>query len=184
MVPMTSEVGCSSRHRFSSSEPFFGDLSVRTRACLAQESLDGLPVTQRVCLHILLTSGRVLLQATPPATPDPPPPAAGVAGFAIAPLAGTLPANNPCACRGTPNTAQRPATPPSALANSLRSSPSPPRETEAQVPGPTPGAGQAVSAEELAKQTARRVKVVLRPVVAWPCLCTRTAVALRWALDF
>ncbi|KAK9841975.1 hypothetical protein WJX81_002205 [Elliptochloris bilobata] len=70
--------------------------------------------------------------ATPPATPDPPPPVAA-----------------------------RPATPPSALANSLRSSPSPPRETEPDnVGSATPGPGQANSAEELAKQTARRVKKV------------------------
>ena len=131
------------------------------------------------CPHILLTLSRALLQATPPATPDPPPPVAAVqqAGFGIA----LNSPNNPPS-RGPPNAAQRPATPPSALANSLRSSPSPPRETEAQVAGSATGqAGQAVSAEELAKQTARRVKVLLCPI-AWPGLSTRMAAGLHWGL--
>lgn len=135
--------------------------------------------TQRVAhTSFLLMLSRALLQATPPATPDPPPPVAAVqqAGFGIL----NSPTNNPPS-RGGPNAAQRPATPPSALANSLRSSPSPPRETEAQAAGSaTPSSGQAVSAEELAKQTARRVKVLLCPANAWYRLSTRTAVGLRW----
>ena len=127
----------------------------------------------------MLTLSRALLQATPPATPDPPPPVAAVqqAGFGIA----LNSPNNPCS-RGAPTTAQRPATPPSALANSLRSSPSPPRETEAQVA--TPNSGQAVSAEELAKQTARRVKVLLCPLFGLPCLRTPWQWACIGALDF
>ncbi len=112
-------------------------------------------------------------QATPPATPDPPPAVAAVSGFGIAPGTRASPGNNPGAGRGAPSLAQRPTTPPSALANSLRSSPSPPREAEpagAAVAGAPPG--PAISAEELAKQTARRGKVpalcqMLRGCVPW-----------------
>ena len=116
---------------------------------------------QRVSLPTHLPDRRfVWAQATPPATPDPPQPVAAVSGFGIAPGTRNSPANNPGAGKGGPNAAQRPSTPPSALANSLRSSPSPPREDELEgASGATSGPGQAVSAEELAKQTARRVKV-------------------------